>query len=76
MRYFFLHLPGPVKAVESYVSPEDTLILEDESGRAPLTGPNIPVSSLCTGQSTLIALKAIIQNANLAEVVMAVDHKG
>jgi len=45
-----IHPLGPVKAVESYVSPEDSLVLEDESGRAPLSGPNISINSLCTGQ--------------------------
>ena len=40
---------GADDAKATYVGPDDTLVLEDESGRVQLIGSGAPVSTVCTG---------------------------
>jgi len=40
----------------SYVSDNDTLVLEDDSGRIKLLGDNLDVGSLVTGKASIASL--------------------
>lgn len=52
--------------MQNYTSDDDTLMLEDESGRLPLSGAALPVHNIATGM--VVALHGVLSPQGVFEV--------